>query len=261
MKISYSNYPILKKLHQKSLGVIPLFENDKSFFDVNGKSFTDGWKKNCHYFSEEINVITDPFIKATSKVEDKLIDLLKDFTVNDSNDFTVNGCYILKDRIYMIHYDIKKGAEEFDLCLYLFDKNGTPVGCMIENGISKTFGNSWVSTLIEEDNYTFLARCVWAPIAFKMFKTFAEVETNVVNPKSKIKTEKIKYVNDTEFKINYLDSKWFTNIVRSEGFKVSGHFRFQPKKKDGKWTKELIWINDFEKSGYTSKAKIIHETP
>jgi hypothetical protein len=37
---------------------------------------------------------------------------------------------------------------------------------------------------------------------------------------------------------------------------VSGHFRLQPKKSNGEWTKELIWIDEFGKTGYTSNAKI-----
>lgn len=56
-----------------------------------------------------------------------------------------------------------------------------------------------------------------------------------------------------------MDSKWFTNLVKSDGFKVRGHFRFQPKKKDGVWTKELIWINEFEKSGYNREAGVLKQ--
>jgi hypothetical protein len=34
----------------------------------------------------------------------------------------------------------------------------------------------------------------------------------------------------------------------------------QPKKKDGKWTKELIWIDEFEKKGYKREAKILNKS-
>lgn len=36
-----------------------------------------------------------------------------------------------------------------------------------------------------------------------------------------------------------------------------GHWRLQPFKKDGEWTYKMIWINDFEKQGYTRKAGIL----
>jgi len=56
-----------------------------------------------------------------------------------------------------------------------------------------------------------------------------------------------------------LDSKWFTTLVKSDAFHVRGHFRLQPKKKDGEWTKELIWINDFQKEGYTAPARRLQQ--
>ena len=39
--------------------------------------------------------------------------------------------------------------------------------------------------------------------------------------------------------------------------KVS-HFRLQPKKKDGEWTKELIWINEFKIRIYFPKQPSIN---
>ena len=55
--------------------------------------------------------------------------------------------------------------------------------------------------------------------------------------------------------IQILNSTWFTTLVKSDNFKVRGHFRLQPKKKGGEWTKEIIWVNEFVKSGYTAPAK------
>jgi len=88
------------------------------------------------------------------------------------------------------------------------------------------------------------------------FKKYASVEILESKAKSKVVLAGCKYLNETDMDIEYLDSKWFTTLVRSEGFKVRGFFRLQPKKKDGAWTKELIWIDEFEKHGYTRKAKI-----
>ena len=51
-----------------------------------------------------------------------------------------------------------------------------------------------------------------------------------------------------------LDSTWFTNIVRSEGFAVHGHFRMQACGPNHSQRK-LTYINDFEKKGYTRRAK------
>ncbi len=90
-----------------------------------------------------------------------------------------------------------------------------------------------------------------------MFKKYAKVEIVESKARTKIHAQGCKYLNETDLDIEYLDSKWFTTLVNSKGFKVGGHFRLQPKKKEGEWTKELIWINDFEKKGYNRKAGIL----
>ncbi len=81
MKISYSNYPILEKLHKGSLGNMPLFHTDKKFFDIYGSAFVNNWKFNCKYFQNEINVISIPFYEATVKAEKSLVDLWEDIVL------------------------------------------------------------------------------------------------------------------------------------------------------------------------------------
>ncbi len=87
------------------------------------------------------------------------------------------------------------------------------------------------------------------------FLKYAEIETVELKPKEKKKLFDCKYLNETNETIEIIDSSWFRTIINSEGFNVRGHFRLQPKKKDGKWTKELIWINEFKKKGFVRKAK------
>lgn len=65
-----------------------------------------------------------------------------------------------------------------------------------------------------------------------------------------------KYVNETKIDIQILDSKWFTTIVRSEGFHVRGHYRFQACG-PGRQKMELVWVKDYDKDGYTSIAKVL----
>lgn len=90
---------------------------------------------------------------------------------------------------------------------------------------------------------------------FEAFLKYVPIETKILGPKKKDKLFGCKYLNETNSEIEIIDSTWFTNLIKSDAFKVRGHFRLQPKKKEGEWTKELIWINEFEKSGYTRKAK------
>lgn len=262
MKISYRNYPILEKLHKGSLGIMPMFEKDKTFFDLCCEGFVRNWKFYRENFQQEINVISKPFYEASTKAEKKLMQLWGDITINDTSDFDVKGCYLCGDFVYMINYEVKKGSENNEIAFYVFDKKGMPLAMFIDSAKYKIHQNGWISSCFSvENNPTAIQTWIYSQLAkiiiFRMFKTYAEVETKIIPPNIKVKGIDCKYVNDTKFKLTYLDSKWFTNLIKSDGFNVRGHFRLQPKKKDGEWTRELIWISEFEKTGYTAPARKI----
>jgi hypothetical protein len=262
MKISYRNYPILEKLHKGSLGVMPIYEKDKIFFDLYCESFVGNWKFYYENFQEEINVISKPFYEAGTKAEKKLMQLWGDIIINDTSDFDVKGCYLCGDFVYMINYEVKKGSENNEIVFYVFDKKGIPLAMFIDSSKYKIYQNGWISSCFSiENNQTEIQTWIYTQLAkiviFRMFKTYAEVETKIIPSNSKIKGIDCKYVNDTKLNLTYLDSKWFTNLIKSDGFNVRGHFRLQPIKKDGEWTRELIWINEFSKTGYTAPARIL----
>ena len=60
------------------------------------------------------------------------------------------------------------------------------------------------------------------------------------------------YTQSIDFDI--IDSTWFTTLINSSAFNVRGHFRLQPFGTDLK-EKKLIWIKEFQKSGYKRIAK------
>lgn len=259
MKISYRNYPILEKLNNSSLGNIPLFESDKMFFDFFGRLFIDIWKLHCNNFKKEINVISKAFDSAALKASDKLIDLYNDIIKNDTSDFKINGTFIVGDFVYMIDYEIKRGSEDNELAFFMFDKYGIPLAYYYDSSKNKIYQNGWISSCFDVNKdidsiHKWIIGKFLFIVIYKMFKSYAQVETKIINPNSKIKEIACKYVNDTNFQITYLNSNWFTNLIKSDAFNVRGHFRLQPKKINDKWTKELIWINEFQKSGYKRKA-------
>ena len=263
MKISNRNYPILEKLYKGSLGKIPINVSDKLFFDKVGLKFNEVWKYYRKYFIQDINIISKSFSDASTKAFHKLLDLWSDCIVNDISDFIVNGTYIIGNAVYMIHYETKQGSESQSIALYVFDKYGMPLYVYIvnENGYQ-----GWVTQQENIDSkqkdkiQNILFNRLANVIVLSMFKSYAEVETKTLFAKTK-KIELVnKYVNDTDLNLTFIDSKWFTNIVKSEGFSVRGHFRLQPKKKNGEWTKELIWVNEFNKLGYTAPARKLSST-
>jgi hypothetical protein len=93
-------------------------------------------------------------------------------------------------------------------------------------------------------------------IANELFIHFADIETKELQPSRQIwDGPTCLYNNKSKFPIKVIDSAWYTNLISSGAFKVRGHFRLQPcGEKLSK--RKLIWISDFEKDGYTRKAKI-----
>lgn len=94
-------------------------------------------------------------------------------------------------------------------------------------------------------------------LLMETFLEYAETETIILDSAQKksykaiIGGEKMTSRNGLPLKI--IDSKYFRNIIRTEGFKVRGHFRMQPYG-PGLSKKKLIWIDEFEKNGYVSKV-------
>lgn len=69
--------------------------------------------------------------------------------------------------------------------------------------------------------------------------------------------DKKKVINQTGQKVIVMDSKWFRKIVNDNDIYVRGFWKMQPKKNaDGKWYKELIFIDSHIRHGYHRNAKI-----
>lgn len=142
----------------------------------------------------------------------------------------------------VIVYFIAKGTQG-ELGMVIKEKDGTTrvQGTFSEKGGLQSIG--------------FIISCLIVP-----FLTFAEHEVKVINAteKAKVKIDKEKYITDIPSDIEIVDSTWFTTIIRTEGFGVSGHFRLQPVGQ-GRQGRKLTWISDYEKHGYTRRAHIKKE--
>lgn len=69
-----------------------------------------------------------------------------------------------------------------------------------------------------------------------------------------------KILNDFDFPVTIVNSRWNITTIRTEQFGVSGHFRVQPKGK-GRSEYEVIFIDPYVKNGYKRTAKNIHQKP
>ena len=251
MKISYRTHPALEYLKKGNIEAMKIQKVDLPFFIKEGDFFINIFNTTIPDFSKEITYVSIPFFEAVERSSNKFIGLLMDFDLN--------GTYILGQFIFFskLVY-IKNISKTFALC-FVFRKDGVPVSLYYQNPLNDSLF-FWHSEAInfqftKEGEYEACRMGLNTLGLIENFKKYAEVETKYLSPNKRVKDINCKYVNDTSLGITHLDSRWFTNLVKSDAFKVRGHFRLQPKKKDGEWTKELIWITDFEKKGYTSKAR------
>lgn len=91
-------------------------------------------------------------------------------------------------------------------------------------------------------------------LACHYFINNCEIETKIVAPSKKERDANVKFYNESKSPFTILNCNWFTNLVRDTPFSVKGHLRWQPCG-EGHKKRKLIWIDEFEKSGYKRNAQ------
>lgn len=90
---------------------------------------------------------------------------------------------------------------------------------------------------------------------FLCFFYLTDNQEEVITPGKVHGTRKTgKTLNDFDFPVTIVTSKWNITTIRTEGFDVSGHFRVQPCG-EGRANSKIIFIEPFKKNGYIRKAK------
>jgi hypothetical protein len=219
-----------------------------------------------------IRKMTNSFDEAFMNTVPKLMDK-KIWTSLDCKD-SYTGVLLMNEVIYY-RFTKRPEALDYDFCIAAFDKNTTLLFYTVQ--VSGFKANSFINPLqksrmeaiatsinnvsiddaslsskVREFYYTII-------IAFELFRKYADVKVKVLQPKIKVELFKCRYHNDSDHQIEIMDSTWFTEFIKSEAFKVRGHFRLQAHG-EGRVGRKLIWIKDFKKEGYTRKAKKELET-
>lgn len=212
-----------------------------------------------------VQLVSQSFLEAFGKGAGKLKDAILNEEIEDSgvligggftNGYTHWHTYYYYVRTYfdengkwtpeILFMDFSKHSRADEPALDIFVS-------MAENtGVKDLIWNGYI-----EDGRDITYWCSWI-IAFVFFKKYCPIETKVIKAEKKDHHIGIKYVNETKHNIEILDSTWFTTLVKSEGFGVRGHFRFQPCG-PGLKLRKLIWIDAFEKEGYTRQAKVLNQ--
>jgi hypothetical protein len=270
MKFSLRSHPILKVLNENSLDGVMIEPETLLYLQKMGVDINELFKSCSTFFSKKIFFAQEPFVEAYQKAFDKLYDLRIDLlnNVKDINNWPnyelsiINESYLDGTLIWgnsILCYSL--GGNYGVIIMFGKIPNGIGLGI---RGFIFASGNHTYGFISESTSLflglkneplrvlAYLSTSVFLPY---MFINYASVETKYIARLSKINGI-VKYINNTPLDITILNCKWFTTIVRDKEFAVRGHFRLQPKKKNGEWTKELIWISDFMKKGYTSYAKL-----
>ncbi len=250
MRISYEKFPALRLLDENEKQYLRLHPNI-----VQHKDTIYNLLKSRRKDYLDINVISKRFESGAVKASASLMPLWQDAMLNKEENIEIKGTYIFNRSVCFMYINTKSNTTH----CFVFHQNGSLVAFSCAEDLSKEENNYlWFDgvafqTLLEFTEY------IRAVICFSLFKTYATVETEVVNLNKKIKPEgeSEPLYNAIPFPVTWLNCNWFTNIIRSQGFGVRGHFRMQPIKVNGEWTRELIWINPFQKNGYTRKATIV----
>lgn len=270
MKISYRNHPSIEKLQNGLFGKMNYSTEDEKI--VRGKNFARGyeiWKASSHWFKSEINYISKPFFDSAQKAGVKLNELYFDTLRSKNIDINFSGTIIISGGFtFMFHHEYDTKNDIFVASIYWFnDHKNMLLGYAnsATRGVNQT-KNDWdwwmaddykksFSLFTEDQEVEEIMMLFGMCITLMMFKKYAEVETKILKPNSKIKDDiGCKYINDTKLSITWLDSKWFTNLVKSDAFTVRGHFRLQACG-SGLKDHKIIWINEFTKTGYTAPAR------
>lgn len=196
-------------------------------------------------FGERFNVeyVSEPFLKG---VEDNVVKLL--LSVKEESYFEAlgecSGFLIIKD--YVVGYAVlDEGA------YFVAEKRTEGRG-----GQQSFYGKSTLNDIGKWDALNELEQTICLAVATLILKKYGEVQTVLVGAGVRRKmpdsTEVI--MNKAPFSVTQLDSSWLRTIIRTEGFMVRGHFRLQPYG-TGRSERKLIYIEPYEKHGYTRTAK------
>lgn len=253
MRLNEKTFPVLKQLEKGDLKNISVCEGYYYAYDNKQIPLPDLLETAHNIYGQVANryLLTDPFIKAIDKASHKIIEGDRHWE-NQKSDcgiiFGNGGAFFL----YLINPADK-------LCKFIiigFDRTSLTHYGVITND-AKMFGCFWRTDKAGKlyNDYATLGSWLNSAMITIYFIHNCEIETKIVKPNEKHRLYGVKYFNESKSPFTILDCNWFTNLIRDTPFTVNGHFRWQPcginlsKKK-------LIWIDTFEKKGYTRKAKI-----
>lgn len=213
-------------------------------------------------FARKKQFMSEPFYEAYERGAYKMGKVL------DAEDLDESGVLIYKpsaSETNTVFYSIKTwgkdAAYEMDVTIFIFnnhttrDKPSLAIVAQRRPGMPVGGARFYASKAAQDGGVTAIS-VIADILTMILFIKHCPLEIKEIKAGRKDTHIGTKYVNETKSNVQILDSNWFTTIVRSDGFHVRGHFRWQACG-PGLKNRELIWVSDYDKDGYTSIAKVL----
>ena len=260
MLYSYKAFPILKAIaNSDSLLTNHHLQTSENVFKLFAKYdsiYVDFFNNIRHHPDFQIYYIASPVLEMLTNLDEgnslwKLRDNLKPGA----------GTFLYKDGLQVM-YHIEKNNSEVSINFFGVLKNTVTCcmncGWLLGSDIEEVYFTQQPYYFPESPSANDIEVILRVTVAVCMFRDFAELETLLISGKGgkrkgTLGNEK-HTVKDFPGKIIVINSNWAATIISEKGFGVKGHFRFQPYGPE-RSKRKLIWINSFEKSGYTINAK------
>jgi hypothetical protein len=259
MRISYKTHPALRFFLQGDQSCLRVAGN---IFPKNLIHLLELTRQNLTRYTGKLNIISNDFCKATEKARPSLARLVMDIIDSKDEELFLEDIYLFGDLIMYVRLQKDKGRQNAIIESLATDRFGTiltaSVSDLKQNIIIDYLSPAKFASGDEFGTHTFSTTAV----IFHLFKHYSNIEIKEVcsNKKEKVKGDDKPLFNELPISILHLNSTWFTEIIRNEGFDVRGHMRWQPyKREDGEWDKKLIWIDQFRKHGYHRRAQKVIE--
>lgn len=226
-----------------------------------GQSICRALKNEGELFLTKVRYISNTFFEAYDRSKGRLGDIILQSEMEESGTliFKTPNSKHYHTWMYCIITNIVNGEWQYKVILNIFTKHVDLDHISLDACITHDGDNHKVFLWDEwgKDDQ-FETRMIADLLKILTFLKYCPLETRLVKAGRKDGKGANKVLNETGADIEYIDSNWFTTIIRSEGFGVTGHFRLQPCGPNLA-DRKLIYIAPYEKQGYTRKARILNQ--
>lgn len=250
MRLNKNTYPAFETLEKGQYGSIQIDQMFDEYFFKGPNDFMQ-FIESMKFTFRQVNkkyYFTNTFKDAIRIAVPKIIEKNKHI-----NDIPTDCGMIFTDKGFTIYLS-NPTDKKLKLLCFGFTKDTLTTYGIIDNdgnfgGMACTLRNGELYNDMDELN-----DYLNSTLISLYFIHNCDTEQKIVKPNEKHRENGNRHFNESKSDIIFLDCSWFTELIRDHPFHVKGHLRWQVHGEKNR-KRKLIWINEFEKSGYQRRAK------